>query len=249
MRKRKKLWKSQITKVVQNKLVTHGIDQEEIIQKFNYEEMVFFLIMGRKPTETEAAMLRYVIISHCSHGITGQSTLAVRMGADTGTTFIHSAIAGFSVGSGVYHQGGLERTMKEVIAARDSGNPEKYVKDKLAKKEVVYGFGHRFHTLDPRAKLLVDLCDKHSFVREHVQCVKIMDATMFREKGVRMNIEAAGGSILLDLGFPPEIGSLIILIGRGPMFAAVYLERINELKQMGRMFPKLSVYDEVKNEE
>ena len=248
MGSKKQLWKSSITKVGRNKLVTRGIDQGEIIRSFNYEEMVFLLIIGRKPSKKEATMLRHVILSHCSHSITGQSTLAVRMGADTGTSFLHSVIGGFSVGSGPFHQGGLEWAMLEIAAAHKSGDPKKYVLGKLARKEVLYGFGHRFHTLDPRAQLLIDLCEKYSFLCNHVRCVKLMDRIMLEKKGVHMNIEAAGGAILLDLGFPSEIASLIILIGRGPMFAAAYMERLNELKRKNKFFPKIHVYEEITRE-
>ena len=248
MGRKKQLWKSLVTKVRRNKLITRGIDQKEIISSFSYEEMVFLLIIGRKPSKEEAIMLRHVTLSHCSHSITGQSTLAVRMGADTGTSFLHSAIGGFSVGSGPFHQGGLERAMLEIMAAQKSGDPKKYVRNKLARKEVVYGFGHRFHTLDPRAQLLINLCEKYSFLDDHVTCVKSMDKIMSEEKNVRMNIEAAGGAILLDLGFPSEIASLIIFIGRGPMFAAAYMERLNELRREKRFFPKIYIYDEVNHE-
>lgn len=244
MKPKRFVWESSITKVERNKLVTYGIDQETIICNFSYEEMVFLLLIGRKPEPVEAALLRHVIVSHCSHGITGQSTLAVRMGADTGTTFLHSAIAGFSVGSGPVHQGGLEAAMREIVAARQSGDPEAYVCNKLSRKEVVYGFGHRFHKPDPRALLHFELCDKYSFVRPNVECVKRMDRVMDKLKGVRMNIEASGGAILLDLGFPVEAASLIILIGRGPMFAAAYMERLNELRSKKKLFPKLTVYED-----
>ena len=51
-------WKSDITEIGKNKLLTRGIDQEEIIRNFSYEEMIFLLLFGRKPTEVEANFLR-----------------------------------------------------------------------------------------------------------------------------------------------------------------------------------------------
>lgn len=189
-------------------------------------------------------MLRCVIVSHCSHGITGQSTLAVRMAADTGASFLNAVIGGFSVGSGPYHQGGLEKAMTEIRDAREFGNPGDYVRSKLARNELLYGFGHRFHTFDPRAKTLVDVCEEQGFLGDNVRCVQLMDDIIKQEKGVRMNIEAAGGAILLDLGFPLEVASLVIVIGRAPMLAAAYMERIKQLETPKRMFPKISVYEE-----
>jgi hypothetical protein len=63
-------------------------------------------------------------------------------------------------------------------------------------------------------------------------------------KGIRMNIEAAGGAILLDLGFAPEIAHLFIILGRSTMFAAAYQERLREGKGP---FPRVKVFDEGKS--
>lgn len=113
--------------------------------------------------------------------------------------------------------------------------------------EILYGFGHRFHKLDPRAQALMSLCDENAFVRQYVTCTRIIDKVLDEKKGVRMNIEAAGGAILLDLGFPIEIASLIILVGRGPMFGAAYMERLIELRKSGDFFPKVAVMEIVKD--
>lgn len=233
-------WNSRITKVETNKLVTHGIKQEKIMKSFSYEEMVYFLIFGERPSPVEATMLRAVILSHCSHGITGQSTLAVRMAADCRAPFLNAAFGGFLVGSGELHQGSLEVTMKELKTILAFGNVKKYVDQKLVAEEMIPGFGHRFHTNDPRARTLINLCKHNSFLGPYVSIAMQIDLILQKRKGVRMNIEAAGGSILLDLGFPPEIASLIILIGRGPMFAAAYMER---LTSNVKPFQKIQVFD------
>ncbi len=233
-------WSSKITEVGVNKLTTYGIEQEEIIQSFTYEEMVYLLIFGKRPSSVEATMFRAVILSHCSHGITGQSTLAVRMAADCRAPFLNAALGGFLVGSGEFHQGSLEVTMKELQAINASGNARKYVEQKITAKQIIHGYGHRFHTRDPRARTLINLCKRNSFVGPYVSLAMQLDSILHKRKGVRMNIKAAGGSILLDLGFPPEIASLIILIGRGPMFAAAYMER---LTSNAKSFQKIKVFD------
>lgn len=225
---RKISWRTDITRVRKNKLTTYGVDQEKIIASFSYEEMVYLLLFGRKPTITEATMLRAVILSHCSHGITGQSTLAVRMGVDTGASLLNSVLGGLLVGSGAFHQGSLEVTMRGLQEAHASGDAKLYTERVLTDNKVLFGYGHRFHTYDPRARVLMDLCDQHLYVGPYVQTARAIDEVLLRRKGVRMNIEAAGGSILLDLGFPTEAAPLIILIGRVPMLAAAYLERLAE---------------------
>lgn len=239
-------WKSNITEIGKNKLLTRGVDQEEIIRNFRYEEMVFLLLFGRRPNETEADLLRAVIVSHVSHGITGQSTIAVRMGADCRATFLNSALGGFLVGSGNIHQGALQKSMRMLKEAADAENLEQWIQNRISAKEVFYGYGHRFHSKDPRAIVLMKLCDEHNSVGKYVRTAREIEKVLGPGRGRYMNIEAAGGSILLDLGFHSEVASLIILVGRGPMYAAVYLER---LLSESRPFQRLAVYDIVPGKE
>lgn len=88
-------WQSHITSVRRDRLVTYSVNQEKIIRTFSYEAMVYFLLFGKQPSRVTARMLRAVILSHCSHGITGQSTLAVRMATDCRSPFLNAALGGF----------------------------------------------------------------------------------------------------------------------------------------------------------
>src|ERR1700722_4587605 len=92
-------WSSKITELTPDGPKTYGIDQRKIIREFSFEQMIFLLLRGRIPSLVEADLLRAVIVSHISHGITGQSTLAVREAADCRSDFLHALIGGFSVGA------------------------------------------------------------------------------------------------------------------------------------------------------
>lgn len=235
-------WQSRITEVQQDSLSTFGIDQREIVRSFSYEEMVFLLLMGRRPNPVEADLVRAVIVSHVSHGITGQSSLAVMEAADCRSGFLHAAIAGFSVGAGVFHQGGLEATMIELRERAKLGEDALFAQlsDDLSAGRKIMGFGHRFHSHDPRAATLMELADNHHFSGPHIRTARTIQEFLHERKGIAMNIEAAGGSILLDLGVDPYVAHLIILVGRSPMYAALYLER---LAQGRRPFQRIEVFD------
>jgi citrate synthase len=114
------------------------------------------------------------------------------------------------------------------------------IQDRLSRREVIMGFGHRFHSQDPRAQTLLALADELAFSGPHLSAARHIEQILRSEKGLSMNIEAAGGSILLDLGFDPAIAHLIIVIGRSPMFAAVYLERLHQNRAP---FQRIQVYD------
>ncbi|MCU7805481.1 MAG: hypothetical protein KZQ96_20010 [Candidatus Thiodiazotropha sp. (ex Lucinoma borealis)] len=233
-------WASNITEVGKNKLITHGVDQREIIRSFSYEEMVYLLMFGKKPNEKERNILRAVIVAYCSHGITGQSTLSVRMAVDCGSSFMNAAMAGFGVGSGEFHQGALESSMRLIKKAEKSTNLEMFVDKWIAQGKVLAGFGHRFHPRDPRAVELLELCENNSFGGPFITTAKIIEEHIRKLRGRSMNLGAAAAGILLDMGFSEEIAFLVIMIGRGPMFAAAYIERLNE---GNRPFQRIEVTD------
>lgn len=246
----RKRWQSAITEVEKNRLRTYGIDQREIIRRFSYEEMVFLLLFGRRPAPREANLLRAVIVSHISHGITGQSTLSVMQAADCRTDFLHALIGGFSVGAGPYHQGCLTESMRELkqmaeLTPKAMGSE---VEQRCADKYRIPGFGHRFHTKDPRAETLLEIAEEAGFSGPHIDTARTIDAQLQRLKGVAINIDGAGGAILLDLGLDPEVAHLIIVIGRSPMFAAAYAERLNQGRPPFQRIEVVDVMEEVKND-
>lgn len=243
-------WQSKITEVQENELYTHGIDQRKIIREFSFEEMVFFLLIGRMPSSTESNLLRAVIVSHISHGITGQSTLAVMQAADCRSDFLHALVAGFSVGAGIYHQGGLRATMSELqqLAKLSETQLLESVQARLDKNEKIMGFGHRFHTQDPRARTLLEIADEESFSGPHLITARRVEDILRERKRIAMNIEAAGGSILLDLGFSPDIAHLFIVIGRSPMYAAAYTERLSQGRTPFQRIEISDIFTEVTDE-
>ncbi len=238
----KKKWQTNITTVTAGKLTARGIDQTEIIKNWNIEEMVFLLLIGRRATKKEASLLRAVILSHTGHSVTGQSSIAAIMGADTSSSFLNSMFAGFLVGSGPFHQGALQSSMEGLIEAEKHKDILKdYILDRISHQERIYGYGHRFQKIDPRASVLIELARKYGFNNRFVDLAIRIETILYKKKGIKMNIEAAGGSILLNLGFDPRIASLIIVLGRSSSYAAMYLERITKTK--GKPFQKIEVYD------
>jgi citrate synthase len=148
-----------------------------------------------------------------------------------------------ATGAGIYHQGGLQATMEELqsFATIDNDKLEEHIVRRIELRDRILGFGHRFHKVsEPRARLLMELADNNGFSGPHIAVAKRVEEILRRVRPLPMNIEAAGGAILLDLGFDPAIGHLIIILGRSPMFAAAYLERLAEGR---KPFQKIEVSD------
>ncbi len=221
-------WKSSITEIGTNEISTHGVDQRTIIREFSFEETVFLVLRGRRPDSVERTMLRAVLVSTASHGITGQSTIAVMAAADCRSDFLHALVAGFSVGAGAVHLGATAATMVELqqVAALSVAELARHVDARVTSGERISGFGHRFHSEDPRAREIFDLADELGFNGQYVTLARQLGSILHERTGKAMNIAGANAAILLDLGFDPRIAQLFIVLGRSTMFAAAYLERL-----------------------
>jgi citrate synthase len=124
------------------------------------------LLNGAKPSPTAERALDIALILHADHELNA-STFAGRVTAAT-LSDMHSAITS-AIGAlkGPLH-GGANEAVFHILEKIDStgADPVAYVRDMLAQKKKISGFGHRvYHTEDPRAthlrQMSEDLCRSH----------------------------------------------------------------------------------------
>ncbi|HET9408121.1 MAG TPA: citrate synthase [Candidatus Sulfotelmatobacter sp.] len=112
----------------------------------------FLMLNGKQPTATEERALDIALILHADHELNA-STFAARITAGT-LSDMHSAITS-AIGAlkGPLHGGANEAAFRLLSAIDAAGaDPVEHVKNMLAQKKKVPGFGHRvYHTEDPRA--------------------------------------------------------------------------------------------------
>jgi citrate synthase len=111
-----------------------------------------YMLTGREPDEEIARDFDVCLVLHADHGFNA-STFSARVTAST-LSDMHSAITS-AIGTlkGPLHGGANEATMRTLFAIDKAGaNPVEYIKEQLAQKKKIMGFGHRvYKTEDPRA--------------------------------------------------------------------------------------------------
>ncbi|MCQ8905676.1 MAG: citryl-CoA lyase, partial [Methanothermobacter sp.] len=229
-------WRTSITRVEPNRIVTRGYSQEDLIGGVSFSEMVYLLIRGELPPQNVARMLEAVLVSFCDHGVTPPSTQAARMIASAGSP-VHACIAGGLLAFGKNHAGAIERSMKlfqETVSSCDSEDeiPDaavRLVDDHLQANRRVPGFGHRYHNADPRAVRLLELAEDYDCVGPHTALAMEVQEILLKRKGVRMNVDGANAGILSDMGFDWRTGAGLFMIGRLPgLISHVYEEKVRE---------------------
>ncbi len=228
-------WKTSITKVEPNRLITRGYSQEDLIGNISFPEMVYLLLKGELPSQNQARMLQAVLVSFCDHGVTPPSTQAARIMASAGSP-VPACLGGGILAFGKNHAGAIENAMKIMQEGVKYSENSSLSIDNLANKLVNYflddgkkvpGFGHRYHDEDPRATKLIKLAKKYGFFGDHLNLALSLQELLFARKGIKMNIDGANAAILSDMGFDWKIGCGFFIIGRLPGMLAHVSEEKN----------------------
>lgn len=230
-------WKTSITRVEPNKIITRGKPQEDLIGNISFSEMVYLLLKGEMPSKQDARMLESILVSFCDHGVTPPSTQTARLMASTGSP-MHACVSGGLLAFGEHHAGAIECAMKifqeginrtEGLLDHINKIASDTVNEFLQKGKKIPGFGHRYHTEDPRAPKLIELATKYECKGIHTEFALTIESILFQKKGIRMNIDGANAAILSDMGFEWEIGTGLFMMGRLPgIIAHTYEEKTRE---------------------
>jgi citrate synthase len=190
-----------------------------------------FLLMlnGEKPSETAEKTLDVALILHAEHELNA-STFAARVIAAT-LADMHSAVTG-AIGAlkGPLHGGANEATMRMLYQIEKEGaDPVEFVKNKLAKKEKIMGFGHRvYKTEDPRATHLRKMSEqlgKTSGNGKYFEMSRQIEQYMLSEKKINANVDFYSASTYTMLGIDIDLFTPIFALSRIAGWAAHIIEQ------------------------
>jgi len=116
----------------------------------------------------------------------------------------------------------------------------------IAAGEAVPGFGHRFHTRDPRAARLFQMALELELEAEHIQMIRAVELMLSgaeRTPALPVNIDGAIAAVCGDLGIPPPVANALFIISRVPGIAAQAQEERERQQPMRQIDPKDHWYD------
>src|SRR5579859_6283525 len=169
-----------------------------------------FLLMlnGEKPTPTAEKALDVALILHADHELNA-STFAARVTAAT-LSDMHSAITS-AIGAlkGPLHGGANEAVMRMLFEIDKKGeDPVEHVKNMLANKKKISGFGHRvYHTEDPRATHLRQMSrdlGRSANPKWYEMSAKI-EQYIKKEKQLNANVDFYSASTYTTLGLDVDL--------------------------------------------
>jgi citrate synthase len=193
-----------------------------------------FLLMlnGQAPSKIAENALDVALILHADHELNA-STFAARVTAAT-LSDMHSAITS-AIGAlkGPLH-GGANEAVFQILQRIDAAgaDPVAYVRDMLAQKKKISGFGHRvYHTEDPRAthlrKMSEDLGHSSGEPKWFEMSQKI-EQFVKAEKKLNANVDFYSASTYHVLGIDVDLFTPIFAVSRISGWSAHVIEQLDD---------------------
>jgi citrate synthase len=209
-----------------------GLEVVEPDLTLSHAANFLWMLNGEKPTETATKTLDVALILHADHELNA-STFAARVIAAT-LSDIHSAVTG-AIGAlkGPLHGGANEAVMRMLFAIDKAGaDPVEYVKEMLAAKKKVSGFGHRvYKTEDPRATHLRKMSEqlsKDSGVSKWYDWSRAIELYINAEKKLNANVDFYSASTYTTLGIDVDLFTPIFAVSRISGWAAHVIEQLDD---------------------
>jgi len=245
-------WNTAITSIQPNEVRLRGYRIDELMGCVTFGQAVYLALKGELPSPEVGRLMDAMLVSSIDHGATPPSALAAHTVASTGAT-LNASIAAGVLSINRYHGGAIEGCMRLILDAVDrldgDHSPAEVAVEVLAELRAqnkrAPGFGHRVHTDDPRTKRLLALADELRVSSNGITMARAFEKALEESLGRRLplNVDGALAALLVDLGFPPELGNAFFIIARVTGLAAHAHEEMTRQRPMRRIHPTDHEYD------
>jgi citrate synthase len=189
-----------------------------------------YMLEGKEPAQEATDAMDLDFLLHAEHGANA-SAFAGRVTASTLSDMHSSIVTAIGTLKGPLHGGAAEAVQKMTSEIGDPSRAEAYIKEKLANKERIMGFGHRvYRAEDPRARHMRERSRVLGEKMGHSEWYQILtqvekDMAPYQSRGIFVNVDFYAGSVYALLGLPEDIFVPIFAIGRIPGWCVEILEQ------------------------
>lgn len=216
-------------------------------KSFGHSENFLHMLLGKKPDEFWVKTFNVSLVLYAEHELNA-STFSAIVTAATLTDIFSGVTAAIGTLKGPLHGGANEAVAKMLIDIGDVSRAEKYVKDTLARRERVMGFGHRIHrgSEDPRSAIIKryakELGERTGETKWYDIC-SVMEAVMRKERNLYPNLELYTAVAYVLMGIPMTLYTPIFVCSR----LAGWTAHVIEQQENNRIIRPRSIYTGLMN--
>lgn len=192
----------------------------DLMGKVSFTGMLYFLLRGRMPTESQTKVLDACLVTLMEHGWTPTSLIA-RLAIDSVPSEAQVGIAAGLLAVGDVFVGTMEGAGQILAAGVGQSDTQAYCRDVVAQhraqKKPLPGFGHPFHKPDdPRPPRLFAIAKEAGCEGRTIALLQQLSAELDRAAGRHLTINATGAiaALLLEIDLPPQVMRSIAVVSR-----------------------------------
>jgi citrate synthase len=176
-----------------------------------------YMLKGTKPDELSRRAMDIALILQADHELNA-STFAGRVTVSTLSDMYSAATTAVGTLKGPLHGGANQRVMEMLDKVGSVANVEPFIKQQLAEKKKIMGFGHRVYTnVDPRAAILKQMARELSEKvgpAKWYEMSEVMEKIMMKEKKLNPNLDFYSASVYRYLGIDTDLFPMIFATSR-----------------------------------
>ncbi len=221
-----------------------GLDRIAPRGDLGISENFFHMCFGERPPQEAIEAFDASLILYAEHSFNA-STFTVRVIASSRSDIYAAVCGGIGSLKGPLHGGANEAVMRMFLEIGDPERAEGWMRDAIAQKRLVMGFGHRvYKSGDSRVPTMRKCLENLAAWKGDDRWVRMADGlqrVMIEEKGIHPNLDFPAGPSYYMMGFDIDMFTPIFVMSRITGWAAHYMEQNAD----NRLIRPLSAYDGV----
>lgn len=192
----------------------------------HHAEDLLLDLISHNPTPLEQEAFEASLIIYMDNEFNA-STFTVRVSASTMTDMYSAVLAGIGALKGPLHGGANQEVAKILTRLESPESARAWVRETLAAKQKIMGFGHRVYKKDPRSTILNEYCKRLAFRNKRLCDIAwaIEDEMRIQKSAIHPNTDFHVALLYLLLGIPSRFYVPIFVCSRAVGWCAHVMEQ------------------------
>lgn len=208
--------------------VRKGLEPVPPREDLNFAANFLYMLTGEEPEQIAVEAMNKALVLHADHELNA-STFTARVCVATLSDVYSGVTAALGALKGPLHGGANEAVMKMLTEIGTLENVEPVIREKLANKEKIMGFGHRVYRQgDPRAKHLREMSKRLTELTGEPHWYDMstkIEEIVTGEKNLPPNVDFYSASVYHSLGIDHDLFTPIFAVSRVSGWLAHILEQ------------------------
>ena len=220
-------WATAVSRIEPNVIEFRGRPVQDLIGTTSFVGVIWLLLRGQPPTAAEERLLEAALGASVAHGPHAPSIAIARMAATCGIGLNGAVASGVNAlgdvhgGAGAQCMEMLAEVVRRGVDGADAASAAASVVDEWqARSRYLPGFGHRFHTVDPRRDPLLrvvrDAVAAGAVGGAYLAAAEAVERRLAsgRPRPVPINIDGCTAVVFGELGFAPPLARGLFVLSR-----------------------------------